>query len=144
MTGGTAEHSSQHGWRMTSIFGGGILALLLIFFISLCYGEAAIPLATVWDALAHRQQSLEHNMIWDLRMPRTVIGLLAGGALGVAGALLQTITKNPLAASDTLGINAGAYFSVILGTVMFPSLLQHSPFVFAAGEDSWQPAWLMS
>lgn len=133
MNGGTAEHSSQYGWRMTSIYGGGILALLLIFVISLCYGEAAIPLATVWDALAHRQQSLEHNMIWDLRMPRTVIGLLAGGALGVAGALLQTITKNPLAASDTLGINAGAYFSVILGTVMFPSLLQHSPFLFAAG-----------
>lgn len=59
-------------------------------------------------------------MIWDLRMPRTVIGIIAGGALAVAGALLQTITRNPLAASDTLGINAGAYFIVVLGAILFP------------------------
>jgi len=78
-----------------------------------------------------RQDTLEHNMIWDLRMPRTVIGILAGGALAVAGSLLQTITRNPLAASDTLGINAGAYFVVVLGTIFFPGLMQQSPFLFA-------------
>lgn len=71
-------------------------------------------------------------MVWDLRMPRTVIGILAGGALAIAGALLQAITKNPLAASDTLGINAGAYFVVVLGAVMFPALLHQAPFLFAA------------
>lgn len=71
-------------------------------------------------------------MVWDLRMPRTVIGILAGGALAVAGALLQTITRNPLAASDTLGINAGAYFVVVLGAIAFPGLLSRSPFLFAA------------
>lgn len=65
-------------------------------------------------------------------MPRTVIGILAGGALAIAGALLQAITKNPLAASDTLGINAGAYFVVVLGAVMFPGLLHQAPFLFAA------------
>jgi iron complex transport system permease protein len=78
-----------------------------------------------------RQDTLEHNMIWDLRMPRTVIGILAGGALAVAGSLLQTITRNPLAASDTLGINAGAYFVVVLGTIFFPGLMHQSPFLFA-------------
>lgn len=86
----------------------------------------------VWDALTGRQDTLEHNMVWDLRMPRTVIGILAGGALAVAGALLQTITRNPLAASDTLGINAGAYFVVVLGVIAFPGLLSQSPFLFAA------------
>lgn len=78
-----------------------------------------------------RQNTLDHNMIWDLRMPRIVIGILAGGALAIAGALLQAITKNPLAASDTLGINAGAYFVVVLGAVMFPGLLHQAPFLFA-------------
>lgn len=121
-----------YNWRMISIYGGGLAALILLFFISLCYGEAAIPLHTVVESLTRRQDTLEHNMIWDLRMPRTVIGILAGGALAVAGALLQTITRNPLAASDTLGINAGAYFVVVLGTVMFPGLLHRSPFLFAA------------
>ncbi|MFB8375066.1 iron ABC transporter permease [Paenibacillus taichungensis] len=119
-------------WRTISIYGGGLSALIVLFFVSLCYGEAAISLHTVWDALTGRQNTLEHNMIWDLRMPRTVIGIIAGGALAVAGALLQTITRNPLAASDTLGINAGAYFIVVLGTILFPGLLGQSPFLFAA------------
>ncbi|WP_338540297.1 iron ABC transporter permease [Paenibacillus tundrae] len=119
-------------WRTISIYGGGLTALIVLFFVSLCYGEAAIPLQTVVDSLMGKQNTLEHNMIWDLRMPRTVIGILAGGALAVAGALLQTITRNPLAASDTLGINAGAYFIVVLGAILFPGLLSQSPFLFAA------------
>ncbi|MEN1987577.1 iron ABC transporter permease [Paenibacillus hubeiensis] len=119
-------------WRMISIYGGGLTALIVLFFVSLCFGEASIPLHTVFDALTGRQDTLEHNMVWDLRMPRTVIGILSGGALAVAGAMLQTITRNPLAASDTLGINAGAYFAVVFGTVMFPGVLQKSPFLFAA------------
>ncbi|MDQ0171239.1 iron ABC transporter permease [Paenibacillus tundrae] len=119
-------------WRTISIYGGGLTALIVLFFVSLCYGEAAIPLHTVVDSLMGKQNTLEHNMIWDLRMPRTVIGILAGGALAVAGALLQTITRNPLAASDTLGINAGAYFIVVLGAILFPGLLSQSPFLFAA------------
>ena len=122
---------SAYSWRMISIYGGGLAALVILFFVSLCYGEAAISLHTVIEALTGRQDTLEHNMIWDLRMPRTMIGILAGGALAIAGALLQTITRNPLAASDTLGINAGAYFVVVLGTVMFPGLLSKSPFLFA-------------
>ncbi|MDR6718308.1 MULTISPECIES: iron ABC transporter permease [Paenibacillus] len=119
-------------WRTISIYGGGLTALIVLFFVSLIYGEASIPLHVVWDSLTGRQDSLEHNMVWDLRMPRTVIGILAGGALAVAGALLQTITRNPLAASDTLGINAGAYFVVVLGAIAFPGLLSQSPFLFAA------------
>ncbi|WP_311082258.1 iron ABC transporter permease [Paenibacillus polymyxa] len=119
-------------WRVGSIFGGGLLVLIVLFFVSLCYGEASIPLHTVIEALTQRQDTLDHNMVWDLRMPRTVIGILAGGALAIAGALLQAITKNPLAASDTLGINAGAYFVVVLGAVMFPGLLHQAPFLFAA------------
>ncbi|WP_411343267.1 iron ABC transporter permease [Paenibacillus sp. WLX1005] len=121
----------QH-WRVVSIYGGGIAALIVLFFISLCYGEASIPLHTVVSALTGREGTLEHNIIWDLRIPRTTMGILSGGALAVAGALLQTITRNPLAASDTLGINAGAYFVVVLGTVMFPGLLHQSPFLFAS------------
>lgn len=128
----SVQHSRPvFNWRTLSIYGGGLTALIVLFFVSLCYGEASIPLHTVVDSLMGRQDTLEHNMIWDLRMPRTVIGILAGGALAVAGSLLQTITRNPLAASDTLGINAGAYFIVVLGTIFFPGLMQQSPFLFA-------------
>ncbi|UVI28504.1 iron ABC transporter permease [Paenibacillus spongiae] len=119
-------------WRIIGVYGGGIAALIVLFFLSLCFGEAKISLQTVMDALLHRQDLPGHNIVWDMRMPRTVLGLLAGAGLAVAGALLQTITKNPLASTDTLGINSGAYFMVVLGTAFFPSVLSASPLVFAA------------
>lgn len=119
-------------WRLIGIFGGGLAALFVLFILSLGFGEAKIPAATVWDGLLHRQDVMEHNLLWDIRMPRTVIGILAGAALAAAGALLQTITKNPLASSDTLGINAGAYFMVVLGMVAFPAMQQQYPFILAA------------
>ncbi|RNB78090.1 iron ABC transporter permease [Brevibacillus nitrificans] len=114
------------------IFGGGFVALTALLFASLCFGEASISIQTVMEALSNRQNLLDHHLIWDIRMPRAIIGMLSGAALAVAGAVLQNITKNPLAATDTLGINAGGYFMVVLGTVYFPSLLHQSPFLVAA------------
>jgi ABC-type Fe3+-siderophore transport system permease subunit len=125
------EASSGMFWRLLVIFGGGFAALFVLSVLSLCFGEAKIPAATIFDGLLHRQDVMEHNLLWDIRMPRTVIGIIAGAALAAAGALLQTITKNPLAASDTLGINAGAYFMVVLGMVAFPALQNQFPFLLA-------------
>ncbi|OBZ19635.1 Fe3+-siderophore ABC transporter permease [Bacillus sp. FJAT-27264] len=119
-------------WRIIGIFGGGLAVLFGLFILSLGFGEAKIPASTVMEGLLNRQDIMEHNLLWDIRMPRTVIGILAGAALAAAGALLQTITKNPLASSDTLGINAGAYFMVVLGMVVFPALQHQFPFVLAA------------
>ncbi|MDQ0116639.1 iron complex transport system permease protein [Paenibacillus harenae] len=65
-------------------------------------------------------------------MPRAILGVISGAGLAAAGVLLQTVTKNPLASTDTLGINAGAYFMVVVGTIYFPTLLHQSPFLFAA------------
>ncbi|MDP4095885.1 iron ABC transporter permease [Paenibacillus sp. P96] len=118
--------------RLAGIFGGGVVALLALFLLSLYVGDAPIPPSDIFEALLMPQDDPYHHSIWDIRMPRAVIGLLAGAAFAVAGVLLQTITRNPLAAADTLGINAGAYFMVVLGTVAFPLQLHHSPFVFAA------------
>ncbi|ASA26419.1 Fe3+-siderophore ABC transporter permease [Paenibacillus donghaensis] len=118
-------------WRVIGIFGGGLAVLFVLFVLSLCFGEANIPAATVFEGLLNRKDVMEHNLLWDIRMPRTVIGILAGAGLAVAGTLLQTITKNPLASSDTLGINAGAYFMVVLGLVAFPAMQQQFPFLLA-------------
>ncbi|MHA6533237.1 iron ABC transporter permease [Paenibacillus sp. BAC0078] len=128
----TAASNNGMAWRLIGILGGGLAALFVLFILSLGFGEAKIPAATVWDGLLHRKDVMEHNLLWDIRMPRTVIGILAGAALAAAGALLQTITKNPLASSDTLGINAGAYFMVVLGMVAFPAIQQQYPFILAA------------
>jgi len=126
------QYVSSAGKKTVRIFGGGFAALTALLFASLCFGEAYVSVQTVIEALISRQNLLEHHLIWDIRMPRVIIGMLAGAGLAVAGAILQNITKNPLAATDTLGINAGGYFMVVLGTVYFPSLLHQSPFMVAA------------
>jgi iron complex transport system permease protein len=69
----------------------------------------------VWDALTDRSLRTEEAVIvWDLRVPRTVLGLLVGAALGVSGALVQGHTRNPLGDPGLLGVTAGASFAVVL------------------------------
>ncbi len=118
--------------RTVSLLGGGLAILFLLLIASLCFGEAQITFKEVYEALFHRQDLLSHHLIWDMRMPRAILGLFSGAGLAVAGVLLQTVTKNPLASTDTLGINAGAYFMVVAGTIYFPALLHQAPFLFAA------------
>jgi iron complex transport system permease protein len=67
----------------------------------------------VLDALAGHGHGSDAQVVTGLRLPRTVLGLVVGAALGVAGALAQGVTRNPLASPTTLGINAGASFAVV-------------------------------
>ncbi|OCT14506.1 Fe3+-siderophore ABC transporter permease [Paenibacillus pectinilyticus] len=109
-------------WKTLLVFGGGLIALCLLLFANITQGEASISVHTVIQALLSPQDTPDHLMVRGLRMPRAVMGMLAGAALAVAGALLQTVTRNPLASASTLGLNAGAYFVIVLAAVYFPSL----------------------
>ncbi len=112
---------------------GGAVLLVALLLVSLAVGEARLSVRTVWEALTLRDSSvLEHSIVWGVRMPRAVIGIVAGAGLAVAGALLQTVTRNPLSSTSTLGINAGAFFVVVAGTVFFPAALTAQPLLFAA------------
>lgn len=86
-----------------------IAVVALIGLASLAVGSRSIPLATVVDAFTSSDPgNQEHAIVRELRGPRTLIGLMAGTALGLTGALLQGLTRNPLADPGILGINAGA------------------------------------
>jgi iron complex transport system permease protein len=74
---------------------------------------------TVWDSLLHDNGSIASSIVWDVRIPRTLAGIAAGAALGVAGALIQALTRNPLADPGLLGINAGAATGVVLSMTAF-------------------------
>ncbi len=67
----------------------------------------AIPLSTVIDSLLHPSDTQDSVIITDLRVPRTILGLLVGAALGLAGALMQALTRNPFADPGLLGANVG-------------------------------------
>jgi iron complex transport system permease protein len=93
-----------------------VLALLaIVTVLSVVVGSRDLPLSTVWNALTGADTGRDAQVVTTLRIPRTVMGLLVGAALGVAGALIQAVTRNPLADPGILGVNAGSAFAVAMG-----------------------------
>ncbi|MFK4811021.1 FecCD family ABC transporter permease [Devosia sp. ZW T5_3] len=111
----------------------GLVAIVLcVAFLSITVGARPVTLDTVWAALtAYNPASTDHRIIWELRLPRTVIGLMVGAALGLAGAVLQGATRNPLADPSILGIHAGAALFVVLGVAVL-GISQLSIYVWLA------------
>ena len=101
--------------RCPAILAATCLAgILLLAVASLAVGARPLAAATVWQALtAFDAGDSEHLLLRHLRVPRTLLALLAGGALGAAGALMQTLTRNPLADPGLLGVTAGAAAAIV-------------------------------
>ncbi|ABP59803.1 transport system permease protein [Enterobacter sp. 638] len=96
-----------------------LMLLILAMALSLLVGAKPLPASVIVDALSGTCQSADCTIVLDARLPRTLAGLLAGAALGLAGALMQTLTRNPLADPGILGVNAGASFAIVLGAALF-------------------------
>jgi iron complex transport system permease protein len=111
-----------------------VAALLMVTALSLAVGAKPIPLDTVLDAVfAYDPSNADQLIVRELRLPRTVVGLLVGAALGAAGTAMQGLTRNPLADPGILGVNAGAALFVVIGIYWFglTSLLGYVWFAFA-------------
>src|SRR5476651_1751897 len=110
-----------------------VTVLALVIFLSLSVGAKPIPLHTVTAALQGQCALPDCVIVRDARLPRTLAGLLAGIALGLAGALMQILTRNPLADPGILGVNSGAGFAVVLGITFFgaTNVSQYLWFAFA-------------
>ncbi|WP_369135029.1 FecCD family ABC transporter permease [Modestobacter sp. I12A-02662] len=98
---------------------GGLWLLVLLVLaacaLSTAVGTRSIGLGTVWQALTDSSLPGDDAIIVrELRVPRTLLGLLAGAALGISGALMQGHTRNPLGDPGLLGVTAGAAFAVVL------------------------------
>ncbi|GAB94938.1 iron complex transport system permease protein [Kineosphaera limosa] len=91
-----------------------LLALGAVIYASLAYGSSHLELSQVWAALRGDGTDAQAAIVLGLRVPRTVVGLVCGVALGVAGALCQAHTRNPLADPGLLGVNAGASLGVVI------------------------------
>ncbi|KEI43731.1 FecCD family ABC transporter permease [Saccharopolyspora rectivirgula] len=113
---------------------GALLALLVIScLLSVAVGAKSIPLADVWAALTAPTGTENDLIVRELRIPRTAVGVLAGVCLGVAGALMQGHTRNPIADPGILGITHGAAVAVVLAvyTAGVTTLLGYVWFGFA-------------
>ncbi|WP_158881422.1 FecCD family ABC transporter permease [Amycolatopsis anabasis] len=93
--------------------------LIAVSLVSIAVGARSVSLSTVVDVLFSGGHSDAAYVVWDLRVPRTLIGIAVGAALGVAGALMQSLTRNPLADPGLLGVNAGASSAAALAVSVF-------------------------
>ncbi|MEU1161774.1 iron chelate uptake ABC transporter family permease subunit [Streptomyces sp. NPDC005921] len=95
-----------------------VVILMLVALASIAIGAKELPLDQVWHGLFH-DTGTYGDVVVDERLSRTVLGLLAGAALGLSGAVLQALTRNPLADPGLLGINAGASAAVVTAITFF-------------------------
>ncbi len=97
-----------------------VVALVLVCLASVAFGSKPIPLRVVIDALVNYDPTInDHLIVHSLRLPRTAIGLMVGAALGLAGATMQGVARNPLADPGILGVNAGAALMVVISIYAF-------------------------
>src|SRR5690606_12920738 len=93
----------------------GLAALAFSMALAVAVGAADIRLGAVWDAiLRFNPDDPKHHVIRELRIPRAAAGALVGAGFAVAGAVMQGMTRNPLADSGLLGLNAGAGLALAL------------------------------
>ncbi|WP_398999465.1 FecCD family ABC transporter permease [Streptomyces sp. CBMA152] len=109
----------------------GVLALVAV--ASIAVGAKQIPVSDVWHGLFHYSGTADDVIVHDTRVPRTLLGLLVGAALGVSGAVMQALTRNPLAEPGILGVSAGASAAVVSAISFFgvTSLTGYVWFAFA-------------
>jgi iron complex transport system permease protein len=96
-----------------------IFLLLLLMCMSIVYGYTDTSWKTAIETFTNYNASNEHIVIQSIRLPRALIAAAVGASLAIAGALMQTLTKNPLASPGIFGINAGAGFAVVIAVSLF-------------------------
>ncbi|MGC5014219.1 FecCD family ABC transporter permease [Streptosporangium sp. DT93] len=109
--GPVAERARGTAWRAGGLLvATGLLAVAVA--ASVAVGSKGIPLADVLRLLAHGDGSDAAVIIWDHRIPRTLLAVAVGASLALAGALMQALTRNPLADPGLLGVEAGAVIAI--------------------------------
>ena len=119
--------------RRPAILLTAAVLLVLCVLASLFVGSSRIPVGQVAHYLLHPDASNVSYNINVLRVQRTIMGVLVGAALAVAGAVMQAVTRNPLAEPGLLGVNAGASLGIVLGTAALGVLPISNQLALAAG-----------
>lgn len=107
-------------------------AIVAVAIFGLASGSAALGVGEVWQSLLGNGDPAHIAIVWNLRLPRVLIGLLVGACLAASGALLQGVMRNPLADPGIIGISAGGGLAAVIALVLFPQFAYLLPgFAFA-------------
>ncbi|WLF32317.1 FecCD family ABC transporter permease [Bacillus altitudinis] len=102
------------------LFAGFIVLMLVFFMLSISLGQTSISLkATIHAFLQFDESDPNSVIVMTSRLSRALIATVVGSSLAISGALMQALTRNPLAAPDLLGINAGGLFFIVISIVFF-------------------------
>jgi len=104
-----------------------LILLVVTATISLMVGPVRFTLAEIWHGLTVNDETLERRVVWELRFPRVIIGMLVGACLAIAGAILQAIMRNPLADPGIIGVSSGGGIAAITVMIIFPAYLNLLP-----------------
>lgn len=113
-----------------------IILSIITFFLSVGNGAVSINPLEIIRVLLYKNNSTNYQIIWNVRLPRTIVAALVGINLSLSGAILQGIMKNPLASPGTIGVSAGAGLAGLIILILFPNyyyLLPIGSFVGALG-----------
>jgi iron complex transport system permease protein len=101
---------------------GAALLLAATVLVGVAYGSVRVPLGEVVTKLIEHDRTGSGYIVWNLRLPRVLLAVLVGMNLGLAGALLQSLTRNPLAEPNLLGISAGGGLAAVLALKLSPGI----------------------
>jgi len=118
LTGGASGLSRT--LRRALVLGCFFIAALSAAIVSLMKGAVTIPAADVLQSAAGMGEGVNGQVIWNIRLPRTLVGGLVGVNLAVAGAILQSVMRNPLADPHIIGISSGAGLAGVIILILFP------------------------
>ncbi|HWX46908.1 MAG TPA: iron ABC transporter permease [Roseomonas sp.] len=110
------------GRRSAALFAGVLAAAILVGFAGLLVGAKPMPLRTALTAVFGTVKGVDGIIVWTLRMSRSVAAFLGGTGLAVSGHILQTLTRNPLAAPGLTGVTAGAVAAIVTCFTFLPAL----------------------
>lgn len=117
--------------RRLAVTAIGVSLVILFSIASLFIGSGSIPIADVWRVLMEDDGSATALIVREYRLPRTLLAIVVGMALGLSGAVIQAITRNPLADPGILGVNAGAYTAVVFAAAALGSSLTGAHVAFS-------------
>lgn len=101
----------------------GLIALVLVIAASISLGAADVKVMTIWNSIFNFDNGItDHLVIREIRLPRVLGGAIVGACFAVAGALMQGMTRNPLADSGLMGLNAGAGFVLAICFAFFSGI----------------------
>ncbi|MCF2857718.1 iron ABC transporter permease [Pseudoalteromonas sp. SMS1] len=106
----------------------GLGILLLSLFLSVSIGDYPLSLSEIWLVLIAPSDSLASFVVWELRLPRLVLAVIAGAALGTSGAIIQAVTQNELASPSLVGVSSGAALAIVM-VIVFTGLSAHYHFL---------------